>query len=71
VSGPGGPRPEPRAGLCAGCRHGIRQASVRGSVFWRCALAERDPRFVRYPPLPVLACDGFETNARRGQPPER
>jgi hypothetical protein len=32
----------------------------RGSVFYRCALAETDSRFVRYPPLPVLACPGYE-----------
>jgi hypothetical protein len=32
----------------------------RGSVFYRCARAESDPRFARYPPLPVLACPGYE-----------
>jgi hypothetical protein len=32
----------------------------RGSVFYRCARADNDPRFVRYPPLPVLACAGYE-----------
>jgi hypothetical protein len=29
------------------------------SAFWRCARADSDPRFLRYPPLPVRACPGF------------
>ncbi|HYR95484.1 MAG TPA: hypothetical protein VEM57_02065 [Candidatus Binatus sp.] len=36
------------------------QRTARGSEFWRCLLAETDPRFVRYPALPVRACPGFE-----------
>jgi hypothetical protein len=47
-------------GLCADCRHARPQETRRGSVFWRCRLAETDPRFVRYPPLPVTACPGHE-----------
>ena len=31
-----------------------------GSTFLRCALSDRDARFPRYPPLPVLACAGYE-----------
>lgn len=44
-------------GLCATCEHLRILASPR-SVFVRCGLAETDPRFPRYPPLPVLACPG-------------
>jgi len=51
-------------GLCADCRHARRQETARGSVFWRCGLAEQDPRFVRYPRLPVTACPGFERGPR-------
>jgi len=29
------------------------------STFWRCMLSDTDPRFDRYPRLPVLACPGF------------
>lgn len=47
-------------GLCAGCRHARVQTTARGSRFWRCARAETDPRFARYPRLPVRACEGFE-----------
>ncbi|HXO21389.1 MAG TPA: hypothetical protein VOA87_15865 [Thermoanaerobaculia bacterium] len=46
-------------GLCARCRHLRLQASDR-SVFVRCGLAETDPRFPRYPPLPVLDCEGYQ-----------
>jgi hypothetical protein len=58
--------PEPRvedrraAGLCGTCLHARLQKNARGGVFWRCALADRDPRFMRYPPLPVLRCEGHE-----------
>jgi hypothetical protein len=45
-------------GLCATCEHLRLLASPR-SVFVRCGLAERDPRFRRYPALPVVACPGW------------
>ncbi|MGH7569637.1 MAG: YciI family protein [Gemmatimonadales bacterium] len=32
----------------------------RGSTFFRCARAEFDPHFARYPPLPVTRCAGYE-----------
>ena len=34
--------------------------SRRGSTFFRCARAETDARFVRYPPLPLHSCAGYE-----------
>jgi hypothetical protein len=46
-------------GLCARCRHRELQGSAR-SVFVRCGLSDTDPRFRRYPRLPVTACAGFE-----------
>ena len=45
-------------GLCATCEH-LRLAASARSVFVRCGLAETDPRFPRYPPLPVVACLGY------------
>jgi hypothetical protein len=47
-------------GLCAACRHARVQRTARGSEFWRCARAETDARFARYPPLPVVSCAGYE-----------
>ncbi len=33
--------------------------ATRRSVFSLCLLSRDDPRFPRYPPLPVGACPGF------------
>jgi hypothetical protein len=46
-------------GLCATCEH-LRLLASRRSVFVRCGLAAVDSRFPRYPPLPVVACLGYE-----------
>ncbi len=46
-------------GLCAVCVHAQTTTTARGSTFWRCGKAQDDPRFARYPPLPVRACPGF------------
>jgi hypothetical protein len=53
------------AGLCAACRHARVIASTRGSTFWLCGLSAGDPRFPRYPRLPVVRCPGF---SRRDEP---
>jgi hypothetical protein len=53
----------PNPGLCASCEHSRVIETVRGSRFYLCRLSETDPRFPRYPPLPVLRCDGYEPNA--------
>ena len=50
-------------GLCADCRHARRIANRRGSSFLLCARAAADPRFVRYPPIPVLRCPGHQPGA--------
>src|SRR6266850_156532 len=47
------------AGLCAACLHARRIESSHGSVFYLCELSHTDPRFPKYPRLPVLSCDGF------------
>jgi hypothetical protein len=58
-------RPEPQqagppAGLCDTCRHARIVTSRRGSRFVLCELSRRDPRFARYPTLPVARCAGYE-----------
>ncbi|HSC28823.1 MAG TPA: hypothetical protein VLD67_16215 [Vicinamibacterales bacterium] len=55
------PRPVPQAdaGLCSRCRHHRIVSSARGATFVLCRLSETDPRFARYPRLPVLTCSGF------------
>ncbi|MGH7598788.1 MAG: hypothetical protein ACREOI_20740 [bacterium] len=47
-------------GLCQTCCNVRVVNSGRGSTFYLCRLAEREPRFPKYPRLPVLACDGYE-----------
>ncbi|HKQ85538.1 MAG TPA: hypothetical protein VJS43_02085 [Candidatus Acidoferrales bacterium] len=51
-------------GLCETCTHAKRIVSDRGSLFWQCGLAADDPRFPKYPRLPVLQCAGFEQLAK-------
>jgi len=51
---------ETGAGLCATCRWVRIAKNRRGSVFYRCLRADTDPRFVKYPPLPVLSCPGYD-----------
>ena len=50
-------------GLCALCAHTRRVESQRGSVFYLCVRSRDDSRYRKYPPLPVLACPGFEEAA--------
>jgi len=52
-------------GLCATCRHVETIVSARGSTFSLCQLALSDPRFPKYPTLPVLACEGYEPRPER------
>jgi len=53
-----------RVGLCADCEHARRMQSDRGSLFWRCELSATDPRFPKYPRLPVLECDGYKRSSQ-------
>jgi hypothetical protein len=47
-------------GLCANCAHVEIIRSDRGSVFYLCKLSAHDPRYPKYPRLPVLSCVGYE-----------
>jgi hypothetical protein len=55
------------AGLCGDCTHARRIESARGSVFILCQLSSTDPRFPKYPRLPVLSCPGY-LQARKTEP---
>ena len=54
-------------GLCATCVH-LRLLRSPRSTFARCAKAERDPAFPRYPRLPVVACAGHRPAPREEAP---
>jgi len=53
------------AGLCATCQHAKVLSSDRGSTFYRCGLSDTDPRFRRYPALPVIKCDGYQADGAK------
>jgi hypothetical protein len=47
-------------GLCTTCVHAKTIATAKGSTFMLCTLSFADPRFPRYPALPVLRCSGYQ-----------
>jgi hypothetical protein len=51
-------------GLCGDCAY-ARVVDTGRSTFYLCERALTDPRFRKYPALPVLACPGY----RRPEPP--
>ncbi len=60
---------EESSGLCADCVHSRCVESSRGSVFLLCGLSRSDPRFAKYPPLPVLSCPGYQKNPEHVEHP--
>jgi hypothetical protein len=50
----------PRAGLCDSCRHQKIIRTGRGSQFSMCLRSKTDPRYDKYPRVPVAACPGYE-----------
>lgn len=54
---------DPLVGLCSICRHHRVTGNRRGSTFHLCERSRGDPRFRRYPPLPIIRCPGFEPGA--------
>ena len=57
-----------QAGLCDRCVHQKLIRNTRGSSFSLCEKAKTDPRFPKYPRLPVVRCAGFEEEAVGGAP---
>ena len=49
-----------KPGLCRDCRHARPVKSDRGSTFILCELSARDPKFPKYPRVPVLSCEGYK-----------
>ena len=50
----------PPAGLCDSCRHQFIVRTGRGGEFSRCERSKTDPRFAKYPRVPVEKCPGYE-----------
>lgn len=51
--------PAPPAGLCESCANVKIVETRKGSRFYLCKLSEVDPRFPKYPGIPVLRCAGY------------
>jgi hypothetical protein len=49
----------PDPGLCGNCTNARTVDNRSGSRFFLCNLSKTDPRFPRYPRLPVLRCRGY------------
>ena len=54
-------------GLCATCLHADSVRSSKGSVFVLCRVSYTDPRFPRYPTLPVITCAGYTPSGGKTQ----
>lgn len=61
---------DPRWGLCALCTHARLIESDRGSAFAQCGLATTDPRYRKYPYVPVGKCDGYLARQSAAFPPD-
>jgi hypothetical protein len=57
-------------GLCSTCKHSRVLSSARGSSFYLCELHGVDPRFPKYPRLPVRACSGWLAQLPAASTPE-
>jgi hypothetical protein len=64
---PDGQVPAASAGLCDACRHRQVVTSARGSRFVLCRLSFVDPRFPKYPVIPVIECGGFASRPSNGE----
>lgn len=47
-------------GLCATCQF-RRTVTTTRSTFYLCERSFSDPRFAKYPAIPVLRCVGYQT----------
>jgi hypothetical protein len=54
----------PPAGLCESCANVKVVETRKGSRFYLCTLSEVDPRFPKYPGIPVLRCAGYSPRSK-------
>jgi hypothetical protein len=58
----------PPAGLCDSCGFQKLITTGRGSVFSMCERSKTDPRYPKYPPVPVGSCPGYAPGSTRAGP---
>ncbi len=51
----------PPPGLCGDCLHARALTTARGGTILQCLRAAADPRFDKWPRLPMLSCPGHES----------
>lgn len=56
---------------CDACAYVREIISGTGSRFLLCELSLSDKRFAKYPPQPVIRCEGYRALDERPLPPER
>ena len=58
--------------LCEACRN-VREVRTARSTFLLCELSLTDAAYLKYPPQPVVRCDGYRArnDADEGEPPDR
>ena len=57
--------------LCETCALMREVVTPRGSRFLLCRLSQTDPAYPKYPPQPVVRCDGYREKEQTGGPVER
>ena len=50
--------------LCESCTRVREVLTPKGSRFLLCQLSQTDPDYPKYPPQPVVRCDGYQQTAR-------
>jgi len=49
-----------KVSLCETCRHMREIVSGKGSRFLLCQMTQDDARFHKYPPQPIIKCEGYK-----------
>jgi hypothetical protein len=47
--------------LCERCQNLQEVITTKGSRFLLCRLSKNDPAYPKYPPQPIVKCDGYRT----------
>jgi len=57
--------------LCETCASMREVVTPKGSRFLLCQLSQTDPAFPKYPPQPVVRCDGYRPRDHNEQQTKR
>lgn len=57
--------------LCETCASMREVVTPKGSRFLLCQLSTNDPAFPKYPPQPVVRCDGYRQREQNEEEPKR